>query len=96
MKKFICPRCYASQKLKHLYFLSMNSSWRCPECNILLKPKKLTARLTYLGILIISICAIIFLSFLKLSLLKAIIIAPIIGFFISLLSIYKTIILEEV
>lgn len=98
MKHFICPRCYASQELKHLYFMSMNSTWRCPRCNILLKPKNLTGMSNYIGMVIVVIPANILLFFFKLSFLKTITIVCILGIFFylfSLLYFYKTTIFEE-
>jgi len=37
---FICPNCQSKQKLKHLIFLSNNSTWHCHKCNSSLKPQR--------------------------------------------------------
>src|SRR5690606_18217516 len=98
MNNFTCPRCNTKQKVKHLYWMSMHSSWRCHKCNAVLKPKNITGMSNYVGIFVVVIPAYILLFFFKSSFLKTIVIVSILGllfYIFSLFYFYITIVLEE-
>lgn len=99
MEYFSCSNCKKKQPFKRIYLMSKISTWRCYNCDVLLKPQNLTGASNTLGFISYVVPGYLGLYYFKIGFLNSMLVGLVCGivfYILSLFYYYKRTILKEV